>query len=262
MSIRIRQTEPYYVLPTQRYDLTTRPPSKSMQSNFTFFCKFKVEDKVDTDKPCSIMMRPGLHTGLCYVQGLVRTLDGHWSQSQELFINWEFWYGKRNDPDNVSEFGHIAVSLKDNLPESSLTDTFIAIVRHNSEDKTFTLKLTNCDTDESYIEYITYEGVLLNYENTPYNFGCANYFKQVGDDHYFWGDYSLSYAGLLESIKNTDDEILNFIDNNKNSFDELVNPMELDELVFYFNMLNQNRYKIWDLSDHCNFLMKNMDVGK
>ncbi len=36
----------------------------------------------------------------------------------------------------------------------------------------------------------------------------------------------------------------------------------LDDMVFYFNFNEQNQYKVWDLSGHCNFLMKNLDVGK
>ena len=39
--LKITETEPYYILPTQRYDLTTRPPSKSMQGDYTFFISFK-----------------------------------------------------------------------------------------------------------------------------------------------------------------------------------------------------------------------------
>ena len=54
----------------------------------------------------------------------------------------------------------------------------------------------------------------------------------------------------------------NFIKSNKDSFDKLSEENNLDDLVFYFNMKNQSIYKIWDLSGHCNFLMRNMDVFK
>ena len=243
--LRVKQHEPWYVLPTQRYDLTTRPPSKSMNGSFTFFCEFKVEDEVKTDKPCSIMMRPGMHTGLCYVQ-------------EEPHINWEFWYEKGGK----HEFGHIAVNLDYYLPGTELSDNWTAIVKHYSADKKFTLKLINNRTNQEYIRETLYNGVLNNYDNTPYNFGCGNYFKQVDDTHYFFGDYSLGNAGLLETVKHTDEEILTFVENNNDSFTSLKKDGKLSDMVFYFNMLNQNRYKVWDLTEHCNFLMYNVDVFK
>ncbi len=243
--LRVKQHEPWYVLPQQRYSLTTRPPSTSMNGNFTFFCKFKVEDAIDTEKPCSVMMRPGMHTGLCYVQG-------------EEHINWEFWYEK----DGVNEFGHIAINLDYHLPNTKLSDEWIAIVRHFEHDKEFSLKLINSRTAQTFQKKTNYNGVLNNYEHTPYNFGCGNYFKQVDDSHYFFGDYSLEYAGLLESTRNSDNEILNFVEKNKEAFTTLQEKGKLEEIIFYFNMMNKNRYKVWDLSEHCNFLQYNVDVFK
>ena len=124
------------------------------------------------------------------------------------------------------------------------------------------LKLINNRTNQEYTRETLYNGVLNNYDNTPYNFGCGNYFKQVDDTHYFFGDYSLGNAGLLETVKHTDEEILTFVENNKDSFTSLKKDGKLSDMVFYFNMLNQNRYKVWDLTEHCNFLMYNVDVFK
>ena len=67
---------------------------------------------------------------------------------------------------------------------------------------------------------------------------------------------------MVENVEHTNDEIKKFIFANKESFDKLNDKDGLNDLVFYFNMKNQSIYKYWDLSGHCNFLMKNMDVFK
>jgi hypothetical protein len=237
--LRIKQRRPYYVLPSQRYDLTTKPPSRSMQKDFTFFIKFKVEDEIkNQETPSSIMMRPGMHYGLTYNQ-----VNGN--------ISWEFWYER----DNENHFGFITTELTPH----KLTDEWIVIVRHQWRNKTFTMTLINKDGDVWSLEE-TYDGRLNDYTETPYNFGCGNYFQQVDDSHYFWGDYTMYGVGLIENVKYDDDAISMFMLNNENSTYELSKP--IDDITFYFNFNEQNRYKVWDLSGHCNFLMLNMDVGK
>ena len=92
--LKITETEPYYILPTQRYDLTTRPPSKSMQGDYTLFISFKVDDLIKTSTPCGIMMRPGMHYGLCYTQ-------------EANSINYEFWY--EEDGENKFHMLHMLI---------------------------------------------------------------------------------------------------------------------------------------------------------
>jgi len=65
---------------------------------------------------------------------------------------------------------------------------------------------------------------------------------------------------LIKNCKVTEDDVLKFINDNTKSKFKLDNYIE--DLVFYFNFNEQNKYKVWDLSGHCNFLMKNMDIGK
>ena len=67
-------------------------------------------------------------------------------------------------------------------------------------------------------------------------------------------------SDVLEKLLN--EEVQKFISTNRDSKDVLERKDKLNELVFYFNFNNQNVYKVWDLSDHCNFLMKNVDVFK
>jgi hypothetical protein len=69
-------------------------------------------------------------------------------------------------------------------------------------------------------------------------------------------------VGMIESLDHDDEAIQEFISINKDSFDKLEKKGKLNELIFYFNFNNTNIYKAWDLSDHCNFLMKNVDVFK
>ena len=243
--LKIKETQPYYILPTQRYDLTTRPPSNSMQGDFTFFASFNVNREIKTSTPCSIMMRPGMHYGLCYAQ-------------DPEAINWEFWY---KDELGENKFGFLSVNLQQYFPNKKLSDIWFVVVRHITSDNSFTLHVYDEDGNKQTMKE-EYEGELINYSGTPYNFGCGNYFKQVDDTHYFFGDYTLYNCGLIESLDHNDEEVQKFISTNRDSKDVLERKDKLNELVFYFNFNNQNVYKVWDLSDHCNFLMKNVDVFK
>ena len=242
--LRIRETEPYYILPTQRYDLTTRPPSQSMQGDYTLFVSWNAETLLNNEKPCSIIMRPGMHYGLCYSE-------------KSNSINFEYW----TKVDGENKFHFATISLFDDFPKYHLTNIWFCIIRHDSESKSIQLDVYS-EGNELKSFSSEYEGELVNYSGTPYNFGCGNYFKQVDDTHYFFGDYTLHNVGLVENIEHTNDEIKQFIFSNKKSFDKLQDENQLSDLVFYFNMKNQSIYKIWDLSGHCNFLMKNMDVFK
>jgi len=237
--LRIKKGSPYYVLPTQRYDLTTFPPSRSMQQDFTFFVKFSVADIIENQKtPSSIMMRPGMHYGLTYNQN-----TGN--------ISWEYWY----EFENENKFEFLTLETK----PYELTDEWIVIVQHNFNKKHFKMSLISKDFTSTEIEK-TYSGRLCDYTETPYNFGCGNYFQQVDESHYFWADYNLYYTGLIKNCKFNEDDILKFVSDNTNSTFKL--DKYIDDLVFFFNFKEQNKYKVWDLSGHCNFLMKNMDVGK
>ena len=165
------------------------------------------------------------------------------------------------EEDGENKFGFCTISLPDSFPTNTLQDIWFCIVTHDANSKQFTLNIYN--EDGEFAQHTTdYKGKLINYSGTPYNFGCGNYYKQVDDTHYFFGDYSLGNAGLLETVKHTDEEILTFVENNNDSFTSLKKDGKLSDMVFYFKMLNQNRYKVWDLTEHCNFLMYNVDVFK
>jgi len=242
--LRIRETEPYYILPHQRYNLSTLPPSESMQDDFTLFISWNVENLLSNEKPCSIIMRPGMHYGLCYSEN---------SNS----INFEYW----TQIDTENTFNLATIDLKKEFPKHKLTNIWFCIIRHDTKNKVINLDVYSED-DELKTFTSNYLGELVNYSGTPYNFGCGNYFKQVDDSHYFFADYTLHNVGLVENLKYTNDDIKSFIKSNVDSFDKLSEENNLDDLVFYFNMKNQSIYKVWDLSGHCNFLMKNMDVFK
>ena len=149
----------------------------------------------------------------------------------------------------------------DDFPKYHLTNIWFCIIRHDSESKSIQLDVYS-EGNELKSFSSEYEGELVNYSGTPYNFGCGNYFKQVDDSHYFFSDYTMYNAGLVETTQYADEDIQKFIKVNRKSTDKLVEDSELNKMVFYFNFNAQNLYKVWDLSDHCNFLMRNMDVFK
>jgi hypothetical protein len=227
-----------------------------MQNDFTFWLKFKVNKKIKTDSPCSLMMRPGMHYGLCYNQ-------------ESNAINWEFWY---DDSEGNNRFNMESVVVVDEFNGKTLFDTeWLVIVRHNLSKKTFTMNVYDDIHKINWVDRkVSYDGVLKDFTGTPYNFGCGNYFKQVGDKHYFFSDYSLYNCGLIGNISYTDKKLISFLDvtsNDTNELKQYFNKTEsfdflMLDLIFYFNFNSRSLYKIWDLSNHCNFLQLNMDLGK
>ena len=102
------------------------------------------------------------------------------------------------------------------------------MVQHDSRAKKFTMNIMNEKFDSWELES-EYDGRLNDYTETPYNFGCGNYFQQVDDSHYFWADYTLHNVGLIENCKYSIDNILKFMTDNANSTFQSVNP--LDDII-------------------------------
>ena len=97
-------------------------------------------------------------------------------------INFEYWTQVMGNQFNF------AFVLTSEFPKHKLTNIWFCIIRHDSRNKIVQLDVYSEDNE---LKTFTseYEGELVNYSGTPYNFGCGNYFKQVDDTHYFFRLY-------------------------------------------------------------------------
>lgn len=240
--LKIKEKEPYIILPKQRYGLSTFEPHNVMSSDFTFFVDFTL-DSDEIGREFAIVARPGMHMGV-----MVKTLTEDYS-----LISWDFW----TDIDGEKTWNSLNFDI---LGENKtlVNDRYFVFVRHDSINKKFTIYV-DCDKiDKPFIQEKTYDGVLVDYSETPYNIGCGNYSKVVPKRDRMFTPTTIYKLGLIANIDNTFEEILQFIEDTKD--DETRLSKEMLDLVFYFNFNLTNIYKVWDLSGHCNFIQKNLFI--
>ena len=240
--LKIKEKEPYIILPKQRYGLSTFEPHNVMSSDFTFFVDYQL-DSEKMGEEYAIVARPGMHMGL-----MVKTID-----DVNFILSWDFW----TNVDGENKWNSVEFDMSgDNghLPN----DRFFVLVKHDVISKKFTFYLT-CDSLETpLIQEKVYDGVLVDYAETPFNLGCGNYSKVVPTRDRLFTATTIYKLGLIANIENTFDDVVRFIEKTKNDNTRLSHDM-LD-LVFYFNFNLTNIYKVWDLSGHCNFIQKNLFI--
>jgi hypothetical protein len=240
--LKIKEKEPYIILPKQRYGLSTFEPHNVMSSDFTFFIEFTLESR-EIGKDYAIVIRPGMHMGV-----MVKTVSEDYS-----LISWDFWID--NNGEKSWKYVNFDIMKENN---TSLDDKFFVFVKHDSISKKFTIYVKSENVDDPFIQEIEYDGVLVDYSETPYNLGCGNYSKVVPKEDRLFSSTTIYKLGLVANIENTYEDILEFIEKTKNDVTRLSH--NLLDLVFYFNFNLTNIYKVWDLSGHCNFIQKNLFI--
>jgi hypothetical protein len=61
--LKVKEKEPYIILPKQRYNLSTYEPHSVMNGDFTLFVDFQLDSKA-YDAEYAIIARPGMHMGI------------------------------------------------------------------------------------------------------------------------------------------------------------------------------------------------------
>jgi len=240
--LKIKEKEPYIILPKQRYGLSTFEPHNVMSSDFTFFVDYQLDSK-KMGEEYAIVARPGMHMGL-----MVKTID-----DVNFILSWDFW----TNVDGENKWNSVEFDMSgDNghLPN----DRFFVLIYHDSISKKFTFYLNSEKFDTPLIQEKIYDGILVDYAETPFNLGCGNYSKVVPLRDRLFTATTIYKLGLIANIENSFDKVLEFIENTKNDKTRL--SQNLLDLVFYFNFNLTNIYKVWDLSGHCNFIQKNLFI--
>lgn len=242
--LKIKEYEPYIILPKQRYNLSTYEPHNVMSNDFTFFIDFSL-DSIKSPMEYAILARPGMHMGIM----MKTTSDDH------SVLSWDFW----TDVNGEKLWNNVYIDLyksEDNLKN----DRYFVFVQHNLESKKIEIKVKTKHKSGPISKHITYNGTLVDYSETPYNLGCANYSKVVPARDRLFCSTTIYKLGLLANSKYKYNQIINFIDTTKDDTVTLTNT--IDNLVFYFNFNSINLYKVWDLSGHCNFIQKNLYIDE
>tara|TARA_B100001778_G_C18578248_1_gene626085 strand:- start:768 stop:1541 length:774 start_codon:yes stop_codon:yes gene_type:complete len=233
--LKILHKRPWFITNNNSYRFTDANVWESTQKDFTFYIEFQL-DEINTGDTHCIFCRPGMHMGV-------------FAKNQNI-ITWDFWNlnpsGQFND---ISFF----------VGKENLYKRYLAIVTHSYDTKTFEVKLKRIDDGKTFINTKTYDGELLDYSDTPFNFGIANYEHELSDEHKAISQYNLYRAGLFTKLYQFE-EIEKFLDENKDCKRKL--KMDLDESVFLINTNETTKYKAYDNSGNCFNLEINIGLIK
>jgi len=231
--LRFNGKRAWFVTPENKYGLSKYPLRNITNSNFTFLVKTRVNwDVMDTNvefgKECGILVKNGKHLGL----SAVKSYDG-----EHAYAKGTIW--------TVMDDGSIKnwdVLFKLNWEESDWDKEYNLAFSVNLEKKYFFVY------GDGKISRIDYEGELVDYTTSWLWFGASNPLDSCPDEfkNFFYGD--IINAGIYSSAL-TIDEIDKIYSDLENNFD-LYNP------VCFFDFRKRTPYKILDISNTGNNLIK------
>ena len=235
--LKIQYKMPWFITNNNTYGFTDKNVWEAMQKDFTYYVEFQMNESNNQNNHC-IFCRPGMHMGA-------------FVKNQEL-ITWDFWNNT-----GVNNFNDIAFYVgKENIHKR-----YLLIVSHDYENKRFRchLKCTNDDSTPVVFQEQYYDGELIDYSDTPYNFGIANYEHDLQEEHKAICEYNLYRTGLFTKIY-TEQEMFDFLDSNKDCKRRL--NKSLQDAMFLVNTNELTRYKAYDNSGNCYNLEINVGLIK
>ena len=187
---------------------------------------------------------------------------GVFVKNQEL-ICWDFWnnINSRNNFNDISFY----------IGKENIHNRFLMVVSHHHKERKFSVTLKSIDgdivastqgeTNESMVFHseLIYDGDLIDYTDTPYNYGIANFEHDLPEEHKAICEYKLFRTGLFTSIY-SDKEIFNFLDINEKCKRTLKHT--IPNSMFLINTNELTNYKAYDNSGNCYNLEINVGLIK
>lgn len=245
--LKILYKRPWFITNNNSYQFTNVNVWESTQKDFTFYIEFRLDEINKGENHC-IFCRPGMHMGVFVKNGEHLTWD-FWTENngKNQFNDLSFYMGKRNMNKKIQ-----------------------VIVSHSYEQKTFDLQIKCLEEwntqsfgkkikDKTIFLSKTYDGELIDYSDTPFNFGIANYEHDLPAEHKAISQYELFRAGLFSKFYKFE-EIENFLEKNKDCKREL--NKKLDKSIFLINTNELTKYKAYDNSGNCFNLEINIGLIK
>lgn len=248
--LKILHKRPWFITNNNSYRFTDMNVWESTQKDFTFYVEFQL-DEVNTGNTHCVFCRPGKHMGV-------------FAKNRNM-ITWDFW----DVIDGESHFNDISFYVG----RENLYKRYVMIINHNSAEKRFSAKLICKDdydgiavTDKRayhdakiFSNEVEYIGELHDYNDTPFNFGIANYEHELSDEHKAICQYTLWRAGLFDTIY-TFQQIEDFLHTNKDVKRNLIKT--LPNSIFLINTNELTKYKAYDNSGNCFNLEINIGLIK
>lgn len=246
MSLLVKYGEPWVILPESRYDITDRKIDSYMDEDFSLFMRVKVfPDKMPMGTEGFVFARSGKHSGISFN----RFLDGNGEEHINLMLT--YWF---------KESGFAQIIHK--ISKEELND-FIEIVVINDDlnKKSFSLFVNgNLVGETEYFE-----------EKQSYKFGemGGGGFYQFGNGNFQVPDIAMycecefDLVFLFKKVMSYD-YLKKFSENYVNELEVLLEELKVfnktlenrNDLAFFLDFKNMNRYKVWELTHNGNYLSK------
>lgn len=244
--LKILKKRPWHIGSNTSYHFSDINVWESMQDDFTFYIDFRLSEENDEETNC-IFCRPGMHMGVFI--------------KEQKSITWD-WWDVTNSNGNFNDISFY-------VGKKNIHKKYRMMITHSGSEKLFKVKLVCLDefedadglksTNKQFYFEREYDGTLLDYTDTPFNFGIANYEENLSSEHKALCEYELYGAGLFSTIY--DFPVMeSFIDKNKDCKRTL--EVELDSTVFIVNTNELTQYKAYDNSGNCFNLEVNVGLIK
>jgi len=228
----------YVILPESRYAVSKRI-DKHMDEDFTLYTKAKVNiDFIKRGRESFLIARNGMHSGISFYK----------DNNDEVCVSFTYWF---TDKDKNSIVKQVFYILPKNLINKA--NEYKMICDHY-EDRNI-----KCYFNNELVGTIEYEDCERNtYENGFYWIGCGS---MIGpEEHQSIGDFEVDLIFLLNK-KITLDEINDLAYSYDDyTYDIFKNLKKFksdyylkDNIAFFCNFDERNRYKIWDMAFNGNY---------
>lgn len=246
MSLLVKYGEPWVILPESRYDISDRKIDSYMDEDFSIFMRVKVfPEKMPMGQEGFVFARSGKHSGISFN----RFTDGNGEEHINLMLT--YWF---------KENGFAQIIHKISKEE---LNNFIEIVVINDDlnKKSFSLFVNGklVGETEYFEEKQSYKFGEMG-GGGFYQFGNGNF--QVPDiamycecefDLIFLFKKIISYEELKHFSETYEEYLETFLEELKVF---KANVPNRNDLAFFLDFKNMNRYKVWELTHNGNYLSK------
>jgi len=240
MSLRINKDNIFFILPEDRYSVSTRI-DQHMSKDFTLYVKLKINvEFLEIDKEHFIFARNGMHSGISIYKDL----------NEECHVVYSWWIRDKETGEYV--YKNITHKIEEKDIKKSNEYIMICDDKINKEIK--------CYFNDFVVGRISFADTEKNpYEGAFYWFGCGS---MICEEQYRQiGDFNFDMAFLLNK-KIAKEEITNIIKHYKflhtyEMFDGLRKFNSdfylKDNFAFFCDFNQATRYKVWDMTFSGNY---------
>lgn len=232
--LKFNGKNPWFLFPENQHGLSLSPVKNITNDDFSFIAKIKVnwDEMNENNNEGGIVIKNGLHTGLSVAK----------SNKNECFLKGTIWTTTKNldSSSEKEQLQNYDIYIKVNHEEDGFLKEYDVCFSYQKKEKQFAVY---CN-DEYFIE--NFEGNLLDYSNAWLWVGCCNALDNCDQNsrNFFFGEiYELAFFNRFL---------------NKNEFKKYLQKENIyfKNLICQYDFTNMTEYKVYDISENGNHLIK------